>query len=341
MYKLTTILLIAPIAFRCIGVHDNEYSANKFTSYYKLINEAQYEIIMKNSYTKALTCYKDAFNIVESAFTNDLYNASVCAAYENDIDFLTECIHQLMSKGFSLDTFKKTPFENVLNKSVWKQIETDYQKLKLNTIDSAVLRKINSLVGLDQSVRLHDSSNQKEFLDSIRVVDDLIASELLNVINVNFPSEASLGSTSLDSRHPAEIIFLHRSNLGIDDYLSILKKAVLEGKYHPLYYMKNIDHYDRVLGKYGRYGSDLGHTLNDELWCYNYPDSIEENINNMRESLGFGSLADYKEMYHSYNAKSSDFLFLFLDANSFHSVPENVVERVKTIFKEKGLEPCN
>lgn len=320
----------------------NELSDN-FIGYYRAVNDAQYMILKDSSYGDALLSYKLAFELVESPFSQDLFNAAVCAAYIEDTITLKKYVYSLLERGFSLDFFMKNPLINSLDDSFSNQAEEEYEQLKFNLhsrIDSTVIRKVNLFVNLDQEVRSYKASNRAAFLDSIRAVDDIIANDFVSFIQVDFPGLDALGVTSLNSRHPAEIIFIHRSNIGQTDYLEILKEAALNGKYHPLYYMMNVDHYQRAVKRDEMYGSDLNYLLNDTIWCHQYDASTIEEINANRNSMGFTDLEMYKEMYGLYDPKTSPFVFIFPGAITSHNVPQSALDRVRSLFKNHGLSPC-
>jgi hypothetical protein len=209
----------------------------KVKKYYCLVNKAELAIVegkIKNASQYFLKSFK-----LMNPNSYDLQNAFVCAIYLKDSLLYQYYGELLIKRGANSNFFKQNKFGNIVENPIWKRfIEKNY--LKFNTYyqanyDSVYRKTIDSLFELDQNSRfIYDTITMKK-------IDDQIQPMLVNLLeSKGYPHDAQIGiwvrnDTFFRHNNPLDLMLLHQFKAGNgDQFLPNLKKAVFEGKMHPM-----------------------------------------------------------------------------------------------------------
>jgi len=256
-----------------------------YIEYYNLINEAEYQILLKND-SVALTYYKKAFNC-EKPHAKDLYVYALCLKRLNH----SNNIKPLLVK--SARNYGK-PSYWLFKESQDYQFKKSYIK-KLRNIENKNRLKTKIIMDTVDYFMLQDQLYRKVFVDSIKVYysktdteyiefmekyhehDSLYQVEFLNYVKENgFP-----GSFTIGSDKAASILF-HIICPNFKIAKDLLYQELLKGNILPFYYALMVDR--------------IGYICNGKAYYYAYPlnkdclperDEILENRKKIGASIYF------------------------------------------------------
>ncbi|MBK7944173.1 MAG: hypothetical protein IPJ85_02185 [Flavobacteriales bacterium] len=225
-------------------------------AYFTAVNKAE-ESIVNDDFASACDHYGEAFRSTQPPFAADQFNALLCATHEMRYDLAEAHAHGLARLGCPLEVFANNPnlkgfMSSTHYASFLKGYDTD-RRIHERNLDRVVREQVDSLFGIDQTMRLADP--EYTFLrDSIYREDLRIMRVLLPRLIPDFPGEQQLGvhwgtqAPSLEAE-PLVIILLHNYNsydtTGSDmlnslktateatDLSDVLMNAVERGRLHP------------------------------------------------------------------------------------------------------------
>ncbi|MDQ1857091.1 hypothetical protein [Chryseobacterium sp. WLY505] len=200
--------------------------------YYKLINDAENEII-NNNMLKANNLYKEAFSEFKYPHAKDLQNSMTVALKTNDLETAythyqtLKCLGKKFNDHFIANNFRDS--------GKYKELPCQ------NTIDLNYRNSLDSLVNIDQYYRRLSRGNYQTYKNELTKNDSIASIKLLKLIKKKgFPNEYNIG---LEMKnwvyfHDFYLIIWHQlaSNLYSPQRVNFsdeIIKAVNEGKIRP------------------------------------------------------------------------------------------------------------
>jgi hypothetical protein len=306
------IVISAILFLNTVTVNANDNS--KWLEYYANIDTAEVAIV-DSIYPKALFYFEKAFKLVDHPFAKDYYNAALCANFLRNFKDATHFMCRLVEKGLDFTYFSENPFFNVLrNSNEWEQFTAAYGKYRKEA-DKKINTRIKS--ELDIMLKRDQFYNNKRFdkgyKDSVFIITYRNAKRFIDITNkYGFPDENKIGIKWLPYNAPYYLILVHYLQIktkfnspkfveekniclkkGLDfnklDVLSVLRKAVLEGKYHP-------NAYAGLFSAIGinNYGQTIMLQVDDTIAEINYNNSIINKLDSSRRKIGLCSLEFHK-----------------------------------------------
>jgi len=212
-----------------------------YIEYYNLCNLADKDIYQDN-YVKALEKFEQAFKLVDYIHAKQLEKASQCAIKNNEYAKATVFIKKAILNGSIKQFWNKRKFRDYYQSNEFQMIKDSisyFEKKHLQSVNLDYKKQIDSLHYIDQKVvrkakfvkgnyNIDKSKLPKNRYD----LDQPIFQELLRLIEKNgFPSEKNIGPQGYDN---VWVIFHHNVRLPQNDqYISMVKQAVLNGEYLP------------------------------------------------------------------------------------------------------------
>lgn len=197
--------------------------------YYDLVNGAEMNIASEK-YDSALLKYKQSLKYL-SQFSDDSYNALLCALECKKFEDATVFASKLINKGVPTNFFYKKKIFNILTKSkYWDKYVSTQPKPKYNLNLHNVF---DSLVLIDQKYRIDDI----RFRDSMLIIDSMINEKVWSIFKQNgFPTEDLLGlwmyndSTINFGWNPFDVIMIHQIKNNREEFVDFLTNSVHSGK---------------------------------------------------------------------------------------------------------------
>ncbi|MCX2429849.1 hypothetical protein [Pedobacter sp. GR22-10] len=310
---LLTALALLQVSLMYAGVYD-------LKKYGSLINQAELNII-EGKYVQALSIYDSAFSYYTSSpFTQDLYNASLCALKTKRSDKAISLCRQLASKGVGIPFFRfNKAFLPLSKRKDWNSTMNYARTIKdsFERVNVSLLRIIDSLVAKDQRgnaewKKAGMTSNAKL---KMYATNDSIAKTLSKIFEQKgFLSEDIIGAPltkegHLNSMLPFDVILVHNfqsGQWGDTLFSSILEKALNAGQISPSYYASIVD-----MGSNTGIRPYFGETrfymqYKCKIYLDPYTKSIALTVDSNRRSIGLCSIDDLlkKVIFRSQYPKS-------------------------------------
>ncbi|QQV02659.1 MULTISPECIES: hypothetical protein [Chryseobacterium] len=307
-----------------------ELKDNNLIKYYKIINQAEKNII-NNNLDSANQKYKQAFVIFREPHANDLSNSMKVALKVNDLETAytnyqaLKCLGKIFDSDFVTNNFKN--------------IEKHKIATCKNTIDLQYKKTLDSLFTIDQYYRKLSNGNYQAYKKELTKGDSITSTNLLKLIQEKgFPNEYNIGleMNSTAYFHDFYFIIWHQlaSNLYSPQRVNFsneLIKALNAGKIRPDIAGKLLDlnnntrdySYFRIY----QFGNGDGTMdccyISKNLMPENRDDKVKHNVENVNEKRKKIGLSTTEE-----EVRKS----IFLLNNKDYTFSENVLDG--WIFKD-------
>lgn len=304
-------LLIFAVLLANICHSQDSLIKNDIRAYNLYINKAEL-VIVDSAINSAVKYYDTAFTKIRSPFAADLYNSSICDAFQSNFEKCSKKIIELLRKGMDIkEVTGNKAFEAFLKSSFGDKIRS----MQIIPSYNQELRHIyDSLQAIDQYFRkLAKGSYMNEFGDTVTKIDK----SNVNIMNAlikdyGWPTEDLIGIEDLYTQ-PYEIIIIHQNTGGPTrcyDYIQDLSKAYWDGNIEPkkaaILIMRSCgqDTLGMSVGGITTYIYDSLGTYNSnskldnyihKRGFYGFSDEIMSKINKARKSFGIESLDDYRK----------------------------------------------
>ncbi|MFK7968792.1 MAG: hypothetical protein AB8F95_00405 [Bacteroidia bacterium] len=198
----------------------------KIKQYRTTIYQAEMNVA-EGDWTKAINLYKQAFAVNKDAFAKDLYNASITATLEGNIDSAKAWFTKLVEREVTKERLKQHLFyKKHLSSSVLKIMIADAEA-KRQYPNPELIQKIDSFFARDQYLRRNGSISEIQAQDerSGAFMDSII-------LHHGYPKDSEIGVDRADNFY---IMHLHadfnpkRANF--------LKREVIAGNMQAFDYM--------------------------------------------------------------------------------------------------------
>lgn len=125
--------------------------SNKDNTYTTIVTIAESEIIKEN-YSAALEQYEKAFDFYDLGWSNDYYNAFICAREINNEQAMFSYLDTLASKGYSLENLKYITPKNLQETNKWSQFINNFSSLneQFHMRNCKIKNELDSLLSIDQ-----------------------------------------------------------------------------------------------------------------------------------------------------------------------------------------------
>lgn len=300
---------IALLIFSAFGFPVKSQDQVTWRKYYAYVDTAEIAIV-DSMYSKALSFYEKAFRLVDHPFGKDYYNAALCADHLKKPKLAVLYMTKLAEKGLDIKYFEDNPYlSNVKQSRQWQQFVKKYpacrEKYLKDTVAIALRKEFERMHERDQyyAMRKYESGYE----DSVFFVNYKHIQRLIEITNkYGFPGENITGIAELPYNNIYFLILLHFQQSkayfnhpnfsarketclknGIDynkiDLISLLKKAALEGKFHP-------SSIASLSFSHNTYGNCIMLQVDDTASMVNYAGHVKAKIDSARYEISLCSL---------------------------------------------------
>lgn len=295
---------------------------DNYCSYYKLVNRAEMFIVHQN-YSEALNLYQKAFKINEG-FSNDSYNALLCAVELKNIDLVYFNARVLAEKGLCIDFFEQ--FQILKNNTKYwnKIVEIVDSKGKIN-IDYRI--ELERMLSNDQNIRPLRMDNS----EAVKQVDSLNFMKFKKlVIQYGYPSERLIGIKCSENRkgiapQPQRILLRHfyqNKYFSLDTFLlQSMKNLLIKPEEYATYsYFINAPN--------TRCDVDPITLIDKKYYVFTLTDSIKNAIDNNRNSICLFSREEHIEKIKFKETNNSKGFRIpqYSSINSLSNLPKDIKE---------------
>lgn len=215
----------------------------KLQNYNSLINKAEVAICDSN-YSAAFEHYREAFDLLEYPFAQDIYNASICSIMMRDFQNTLQLSKRLVLKGCELSFFHKSIYKEFReDKKMWNLFTKNYSILRkefLKKYNKDLAFSLKKMVEADQNYYCEAPKQltNNTFSDSLFKNDSYLAKSIIDIFKkYSYPTEELIGVNIIDTN----IVFFPTFNVLIRhnyqkkrfDFTSYLEEAVYSGKLKP------------------------------------------------------------------------------------------------------------